>query len=312
MHATARMECFGSSVLSAAQSRNGRRSAQRLSSYSSQTARSRSTIPPSTAVETRAGVVIESRGLWSITPKRWELFFAVWLGLLALTSHASAVDFKTVEFGGNRFTVCSVNVRNEHIQLFHRDETEQPFKRFNRLASWLKLRGRQLTFAMNAGMYHGDFSAVGLYVSSGKQAVPLNAADGDGNFFLKPNGIFAITEMGARVIGSSEYPTLGQRVILATQSGPLLVKGGKLHPAFNVNSKSKLFRNGVGVPSPEIALFVISEVPVNFYEFAALFRDKLRCQDALFLDGTISSLYAPAIKRSDFRMDLGPMIGVTE
>jgi DNA-binding NarL/FixJ family response regulator len=34
--------------------------------------------------------------------------------------------------------------------------------------------------------------------------------------------------------------------------------------------------------------------------------------DALFLDGTVSSLYAPALKRNDFRMDLGPMIGVVK
>jgi uncharacterized protein YigE (DUF2233 family) len=68
----------------------------------------------------------------------------------------------------------------------------------------------------------------------------------------------------------------------------------------------------VGVPSPDIALFVISEAPVNFYEFATFFRDQLRCPDALFLDGTISSLYAPELKRSDFRMSLGPIIGVTE
>ena len=55
-----------------------------------------------------------------------------------------------------------------------------------------------------------------------------------------------------------------------------------------------------------------SEAPVNFHEFATMFRDVLRCPDALFLDGTISSLHAPKLNRSDFRMDLGPMIGVTE
>jgi uncharacterized protein YigE (DUF2233 family) len=56
----------------------------------------------------------------------------------------------------------------------------------------------------------------------------------------------------------------------------------------------------------------MSEVPVTFHEFATLFRDRLHCSDALFLDGTISSWYAPALKRDDFRMDLGPIIGVTE
>jgi uncharacterized protein YigE (DUF2233 family) len=165
---------------------------------------------------------------------------------------------------------------------------------------------------MNAGMYRSDFSPVGLFVSDGQQTAPLNTINGTGNFYLKPNGVFALTKDGACVIDSAAYPALRERVILATQSGPLLVLGGKLHPAFNTNSESRLIRNGVGVPSSEIALFVISEAPVNFYELATLFRDKLHCPDALFLDGTISSLHAPELKRSDFRTALGPIIGVTE
>ena len=238
---------------------------------------------------------------------------AVWYATLALTSHAIAVEFSTVEFAGKRFTVCRVNVCKERLQLFHRDESGQPFKRFDRLASWLESRGQKLVFAMNAGMYHEDFSAVGLFVSGGRQAVPLNTANGSGNFFLKPNGVFAVTEAGACVLESSEYLRLrDEGVILATQSGPLLVRSGKLHPALNADSESRLLRNGVGVSSPDVALFVISEAPVNFYEFATLFRDKLHCPDALFLDGVISSLHASELKRSDHRIDLGPIIAVTE
>jgi len=235
-----------------------------------------------------------------------------WIVALALVGNALGVEFSTVEFGRRRFTVCRVDVGKEQLQSFHRDEAGTPFKRFERLVPWLASHGQKLTFAMNAGMYHGDFRAVGLYVSGGQQAVPLNASNGTGNFFLKPNGVFVVTDAGARVIESSEYPRLHERIILATQSGPLLVRGGKLHPVLKADSTSRLFRNGVGVSSRDIALFVISDEPVNLYEFATLFRDKLRCPDALFLDGSISSLYAPALKRNDFRMDLGPMIGVTE
>lgn len=111
---------------------------------------------------------------------------------------------------------------------------------------------------------------------------------------------------------TSEYPRIQERVLLATQSGPLLLRAGRMHPAFREGSSNRLFRNGVGVPSPEIAIFAISEAPVNFHEFATFFRDVLRCPDALFLDGTISSLYAPQLQRNDFRMDLGPILGVTE
>lgn len=227
---------------------------------------------------------------------------------------AAAVEFASIEFAGKRFTVCRVDVLKERLRSFHSDEAGVSFKRFVRINEWLTPRGEKLVFAMNGGMYHGDFSAVGLFVAESKELAPLNLADGKGNFFLKPNAVFAITDKGACVIESPEYPKLRERekVLLATQSGPLLLRGGKIHPAFNPDGKSRLHRNGVGVPSPGCAIFAISDEPVSFYEFATLFRDKLHCADALFLDGTVSSLYAEPLKRNDFRMELGPIIGVVE
>ena len=121
-----------------------------------------------------------------------------------------------------------------------------------------------------------------------------------------------LSESGAQVVETSEYPALRQKVILATQSGPLLVRGGKIHPAFNANSQSRTVRNGVGVPSPAVAVFAISEEAVNLYEFATLFRDVLGCPDALYLDGFISSLHSTRLKRNDKKTDLGPIIGLAE
>lgn len=229
-----------------------------------------------------------------------------------MPGRVSAVEFSSVEFAGKRFTVCRVEAGKERLELFHRDESGQPFKRFDGLSASVQHRGRKLVFAMNAGMFHADYSTVGLFVSDGRQSAALNTADSEGNFFLKPNGVFALTETGAHVVETSEYPRLREHVLLATQSGPLLLRGGRLHPAFRANSESRLLRNGVGVSASGASLFVISEDPVNFYEFAALFRDRLHCPDALFLDGDISSLYAPALKRNDFHRDLGPIIAVTE
>ena len=238
--------------------------------------------------------------------------FTLFLALFALLRPARGVEFSTVEIAGKRITVCRVNVKKERLQLFHRDEDGQPFKRFPPLVKWLEERGQTLTFAMNAGMYQRDYSALGVSVADGKELTPLNTAIGVGNFFLKPNGVFLVSEAGARVIETSEYPQLKERVLLATQSGPLLLRAGRMHPAFREGSENRLFRNGVGVPSPDVAIFAISNAPVNFHEFATMFRDVLHCPDALFLDGTICSLHAPKLNRSDFRIDLGPFIGVTE
>lgn len=210
-----------------------------------------------------------------------------------------------------RYTVVEIDLRTERLEVFLRDDTGAEFKRLDRLEAWLAARGRQLVFAMNAGMYHADFSPVGLLVQEGREVAPLNMASDAGNFFLKPNGVFAVTEAGPRVVASAEYPGLAQkaRVQLATQSGPLLLRRGVVHPAFLPHSDSRKIRNGVGV-SGRRAIFVISEDPVNFHEFALYFRDVLGCRDALYLDGTVSSLFARVLGRSDFRRELGPILGV--
>ncbi|MBI3230953.1 MAG: phosphodiester glycosidase family protein, partial [Burkholderiales bacterium] len=87
--------------------------------------------------------------------------------------------------------------------------------------------------------------------------------------------------------------------------------GGKIHPAFNPQSSSRFIRNGVGIVGKE-ALFVMSEKPVTFYEFAVFFRDVLHCQDALYLDGAVSSLYSSKLNKDVQRSQLGPMIAVVE
>jgi uncharacterized protein YigE (DUF2233 family) len=208
-----------------------------------------------------------------------------------------------------RFIVVKVDVRHEYLELFLDDASGTPLNGFDRLVSWLKGRNKQLLFGMNAGMYNADFSPVGLLVVNGKQVSPLNLADGPGNFFWKPNGVFLVSKSGPHIVESSEYPSVAIGVRIATQSGPLLVRHGVIHPGFSPGASSRLIRNGVGV-SGSMAVFVISLQPVNFHEFATFFRDDLHCQDALYLDGVVSSLYSARLGRNDHKTKLGPMVGV--
>lgn len=212
---------------------------------------------------------------------------------------------------GPRFTTIRVDVRTAHLELFLRDEAGQTFKRFDRLQSWLAGKNQRLLFAMNAGMFKPDFSPVGLLVQDGQQVSPLNLADGAGNFFLKPNGVFLVSASGPRIVDSTEYPALAPGVRFATQSGPLLVRDGKLHPAIDAGSTARLVRNGVGI-SGDSVVFVISEQPVSFYELASYFRDELHCPDALYLDGVVSSLYSIELQRNDSKAELGPIVAVVQ
>lgn len=210
-----------------------------------------------------------------------------------------------------RFTIVRVDIRTSRLELFLRDEKGRAFNRFDRLAAWLAARNQQLRFAMNAGMYKTDFSPVGLLVEGGREISTLNVADGTGNFFLKPNGVFFVSASGPRIVETTEYPALAHGVRLATQSGPLLLRKGVVNPAFDAASTSRLIRNGVGI-SKNTIVFVISEQPVNFYEFAVFFRDELQCQDALYFDGVVSSIYSQSLRRNDSSADLGPIIGVVQ
>lgn len=227
-------------------------------------------------------------------------------------SAAKAVEFGQGRIGDRVVTTVIVDPKAETLRMFHRDDQGQPIKRLDALAAWRKTKGETLVFAMNAGMYHGNFSAVGLHVENGRELVPVNLADGEGNFFLKPNGVLLVGAEGARVVVSTEYPAVRAPVLQATQSGPILLRSGRIHPVFNPQSKNKLHRNGVGVRADGKVVFAITEAPVSFHEFAVFFRDEMKCPDALFLDGTVCSLYAPKLGRNDFRMELGPMIGVVE
>jgi uncharacterized protein YigE (DUF2233 family) len=234
------------------------------------------------------------------------LFFVFFL---VIGGTAFCLDLKPAKEGG-KYTVIRVNMDKDWLALFLRDDEGKLFGNFDAVQAWLKARDQKLLFAMNAGMFHADYTAVGLFVREGTMIHPLNLDNGEGNFFLKPNGVFYVNESGAGVVEASRYSLVTGNVSLATQSGPMLVIDGKIHPAFRADSTSRLVRNGVGIVSSKEVVFVISEKPVNFYEFAAYFRDDLHCGNALFLDGTVSSLYSPELKRNDKKIDLGPIIGV--
>lgn len=209
------------------------------------------------------------------------------------------------------YTVVRVDTASRQLRLFWRDDKGKPLRRLDRLAAWLKRQDKTLAFGMNAGMYHADGAPVGLLVIDGQELAPLNLASGEGNFFLKPNGVFLLTRDGPKVVDAVEYAQSREGVLFATQSGPLLLKDGQIHPAFSANSASRYIRNGVCALGSQ-ALFVITERPVTLHEFASFFRDELHCQDALYLDGAVSSLYSPALRRNDRLSELGPLFGVVE
>ena len=90
----------------------------------------------------------------------------------------------------------------------------------------------------------------------------------------------------------------------------MLVHKGLINSQFIKDSNSLKIRNGVGVRDDHF-YFVISEQRINFYQFAKFFKQQLRVDEALYLDGSISSLYLKDIQRNDRKYNLGPIVGLT-
>ena len=213
-------------------------------------------------------------------------------------------------FEGSSFTVCRYDARLHEIALFL-EGGGAPLRSFEALEPRLGPRRRQLRFAMNAGMYDEEGRPIGLYVEEGRRRHAVNLRDGPGNFHLKPNGVLAVAADGqVAIVRSEKVGDLPFRPRWATQSGPMLVIDGRLHPRFQANGPSLNIRNGVGVADANTAWFAISDDPVSFGRFARLFRDSLHCRDALFFDGTVSSLWDPGAGRRDSIYAFGPMVAV--
>ena len=246
---------------------------------------------------------------------------AATLLILAAAGTAEAASCRSENFEGAAYTACRFNPAGDELQVFWRNGEGEPYRTFGALAKDLQRQGRTLRFAMNGGMYQKDLSPVGLMVENGEQRHPLNRLDPPQtggnipNFFKKPNGVFYLTPGGAGVLTTDTYAERRPEATFATQSGPMLVISGELHPMFIPGSSDRKPRNGVGSCGPDRVEFAISEDRVNFHDFARFFRDHLGCPDALFLDGgSASGLYAPELGRDDppGHGGYGPIIAAVE
>lgn len=155
------------------------------------------------------------------------------------------------------------------------------------LLARLEGEGREVLAATNAGIFDTEGAPLGLFVGQG-QAHPLNTLDGEGNFYLKPNGVFSVDDSGAHVVSTADFQATPR---LATQSGPLLLLGGQVHPEFRPESPNRLLRSGICASEPWRVHLALSVTEVRFHDMATFFRDRLHCADALYLDGVISFLH---------------------
>lgn len=173
--------------------------------------------------------------------------------------------------------------------------------------------GETIAFAMNAGMFDDDGKPIGYFVSDSERLQKLNVADGAGNFHMKPNGVFWGSNGEWQVRDTEWFLTnVTERPAFGTQSGPMLVVDGRIHPEITRDGPSRLIRNAVGVDDEGRAHFVISNAPISFGKLARFYKDELNAENALFLDGNVSLLWNPATERLDTGAPIGPIVAVTK
>ncbi|WP_425040887.1 phosphodiester glycosidase family protein [Primorskyibacter sp. S187A] len=235
------------------------------------------------------------------------------LAALLLTATSPALACEDMTFEEVPFTICEADAQTDSIRLFLRDEDGAVHGSFGSVDAELAGDGLALRFAMNGGMYHDDRAPVGHYVEDGVEVMRVIPNAGPGNFGMLPNGVFCMRDNRADVFETMAFVAAAPECRYATQSGPMLVIDGELHPRFLPDSTSTFVRNGVGSSADgRRVVFAISNAPVTFHTFARLFRDALGVPNALFLDGNVSRLYDAEAGRSDFGRTMGPILGVVD
>ena len=225
------------------------------------------------------------------------------IGFLALSKNEIVED--------ELFISYIVNPKKQNLEFFWKNEKGENFKNAENLISWLKSKNKKLLFSTNGGMYKKDNSPQGLFIENKIVKSEIDTSNGNGNFYLKPNGVFYLTTDKNPMICKTEDFANNGKIKYATQSGPMLVINGEIHTAFKKNSTNLNISNGVGILPNNQIVFVISKKEINFYDFAEYFK-KLGCKNALYLDGFVSRTYLPEKNWKQIDGNFGVIIGVTE
>lgn len=210
---------------------------------------------------------------------------------------------RTIE--GRSFVICSVaQTAVASLDIAPAPHPERRNWTIARLDSTLRAQGRTLLFATNAGLFYGSGRAMGLLMRAGSEITPLNTMPGPvdprtgdacnaSNFYCPPNGVFYVVGREARIASTADFRRRNVAVAsirVATQSGPMLLSGGKFARTFRADWTKRIPRNAVCLSGDGNVKFVLGHGQTHA-SFARALRNTLNCRDALFLDGAISALY---------------------
>lgn len=232
------------------------------------------------------------------------------ISLLAVIIVFAGIVVNAKIYADDSFLTYKVDLKKQDLKLYWKNDKGQNIGSIQNLKIWLEGENKTLDFAMNAGMYKKDNSPQGLYIEKQKVLVPLDTTKAAGNFYLKPNGVFYFTKKKTAVICTTQDFRNNEKIEYATQSGPMLLIDGQIHPEFKKGSANVNIRNGVGILPDGKIIFVLSKKEINFYDFANYFKS-LGCRNALYLDGFVSRAFIPSENWIQTDGNFGVLFAVT-
>ena len=202
------------------------------------------------------------------------------------------------------------------IRMYWKDDKGNILGSLNNVKNFVEQENYQLVYACNGGMYMQNQMPLGYYIEQGKTLQKINTKSGNGNFYLKPKGVFYVDNKNIPGIKSIETTTdravlQKQSIKYLTQSGPMLVHNNTINPLFTQGSSNINVRNGVGILQNGNAYFAMSTYPVNFYDFAKHFKDN-GCTEALYFDGFVSRSFCLQQNYNQLGGNFGVMIAVVK
>ena len=177
------------------------------------------------------------------------------------------------------FTVYKPDLNKEIIKMYWKDENNKAYSELSKFIQ--ENTGDKINFATNGGIYSEEYEPNGLYIENHKIISKINLADGEGNFYMQPNGVFYIQNNQPKISESKAFE-YNENISYATQSGPLLIENGVINKKIGKNSESFKIRSAVGIDRENKVFFLMSSEKINFYDFSKYALDKLNCKDLLF------------------------------
>jgi uncharacterized protein YigE (DUF2233 family) len=202
-------------------------------------------------------------------------------------------------YNGAQYDVFAVKVNTHSLSQLHLVQNTSSLKHCDFIRQTIAA-GDSDFFLINACISNATCSPEGLFVVNGKKLSDVNLSDGNGNFYLKPNGALLVMDNGTAVITESSTIGAYNHIYIGIQSGPMLLVNGNYNPQIRKGSPNKNLRSGVGlytIGAETYMVFAVSNEPVSFHEFATLFKEHFNCQNALCLESAGCAMYLPFVGR---------------